>query len=836
MSNKPDENNILQAAAGHGEQAVAELGEQTAAERGEQAATGRGEQAIAELGEQAMIEHGEQTATERGEQAAVGHGEQAATGRGEQVVNSAAQVAGGAAQAVKKSARVVGGAAKAIRRTARSIRDQALEVIMPGEGAVDNNSENAASNVAAAAAEKTASKTAEKTTSKAAAKTAAIAAAKTAANSAANVMGTVYKAAVKTASKAAVKTASKAAVKTASKATAKTASKATAKTAATAASRYADPYADSNTDPNAAHNTDPNADPYTDPNADPNAAPNADPNTASAELLGTRPSVAYFCMEFGLDSEFKIYSGGLGILAGDLIKAARDIDYPMTAVGILWRQGYTSQTIGANGLPVDAYPEYRYDFLKDTGVTVTVKIKSFDVRCKVWLCDCFSNIPLYLLDAFLPENTQQLVTGQLYGWFEEERLAQEIILGVGGVRALNALGIRPDIYHFNEGHAALAGLELINCEIGDAGIAGAARRIKFQSAWKTVREKIVFTTHTPVIAGNESHGFDAMNYVGADMGFSKNELRQIGGEPFNMTVAGLRLSRASNAVAELHAVTANRMWAHIGNASSIVPITNGVHNGTWQDDGISEAAQAYNSGDGEVRAIAGKYLWSRHADLKAGLIGEIYAREGVRLDPGRLTIGFARRAAPYKRSDLIFSDEERIKPLLDDGRLQIVFSGKAHPNDMTGKQIVSNLVRMAGRYPHSVVFIQNYDMRIGALMTRGCDVWLNNPVRPMEASGTSGMKAAMNGVLNFSVLDGWWPEGCVHGENGWQIGDAYEGEDQDSVDAESLYNVLFNEIIPMYYEDRLKWIDMMAQSTAMSQYKFSAARMFEDYIARLYNG
>ena len=560
---------------------------------------------------------------------------------------------------------------------------------------------------------------------------------------------------------------------------------------------------------------------------------------ANARPADGKPLVAYFCMEYGLDDAFKIYSGGLGILAGDLIKAARDAGFPMVAVGILWRQGYTSQTIGENGLPVDAYPEYRYDFLKDTGVTVSVKIKESDVNCKVWLCDCFSNIPLYLLDAFLPDNPEQLVTGQLYGWFEEERLAQEIILGVGGVRALDALGIAPDVYHFNEGHAALAGLELISREMEKPGGESLPRSKKFQAAWNEVRQKIVFTTHTPVVAGNESHGYRALQYTGANLGFLKAELEKIGGEPFNMTIAGLHLSRGANAVAELHAVTAAEMWAGVKNRPVIIPITNGVHNMTWQDAKIAKimasSKPAPDAGiSSSAQKEAGKLIWRRHTELKKELIGEVAERTGVRLNKDSIIVGFARRAAPYKRSDLIFRNEALIESLLNEGKLQLVFSGKAHPNDLTGKAIVSNLSRMAARYPGCVVFLQNYDMHIGALMTRGCDVWLNNPLRPQEASGTSGMKAAMNGVLNFSILDGWWPEGCEHGVNGWQMGGGYEGEGQDAADTESLYKVLTGEIIPTYYDDRQKWIDMMISSIEMSQYKFSAARMLDDYINKLY--
>ena len=606
-----------------------------------------------------------------------------------------------------------------------------------------------------------------------------------------------------------------------------------------------------------------------------------------------KPLAAYFCMEYGLDADFYIFSGGLGILAGDLIKAAKDADYPLVAVGIMWRQGYTNQLIGKNGLPVDTYPEYRYPFLKDTGVTVVVKVKEKDIKCKVWLCDCFSNAPLYLLDAFLPENPDMLITGQLYGWFEEQRLAQEIILGVGGVRALDALGIKPDVYHFNEGHAVLAGLEMMKLDMAKSlAAAGAkasaplsgeaaqsakdARRKAFVSAWEDTRKKIVFTTHTPVPEGNESHGYRALQYVGADLGFSKAELKQIGGEPFNMTVAGLRLSRKSNAVAELHAVTAKKMWAGVKKASNIIYVTNGVHNGTWQDGelakivaeyrcasagakgeagnagGAREAGNAANkrgagiaggageagnavakSGACDVEA-AGERIWARHTELKNQMIDGVRERTGVQLDAGGLIAGFARRAAPYKRSDLIFRDRDRIEFLFKNENLQLIFSGKSHPNDPIGKAIIANLVEMTRLYPKNVVFLQDYDMRIGAMLTRGCDIWLNNPVRPQEASGTSGMKAAMNGVLNLSVLDGWWPEGCKHGENGWQIGGGYEGEDCDNIDADSLYKVLAEEVIPAFYNDRPKWIEMMANSVAMSQYQFSAARMLEEYVELMY--
>ncbi|MCX8128739.1 MAG: alpha-glucan family phosphorylase [Clostridia bacterium] len=528
------------------------------------------------------------------------------------------------------------------------------------------------------------------------------------------------------------------------------------------------------------------------------------------------PKVAYFCMEYGLHEDFKIYSGGLGILAGDIMKAAKDCEFPMVGVGILWRQGYTQQLIGEDGKPFDSYPEYRYDFLEDTGVVVKVKIRGRQVSAKVWKCTKYDNVPLYLLDTFVPDNNDMLLTGQLYGWFSEERIAQEMLLSIGGLRALQALGLDIELYHFNDSHPVLAGIELIRQKMDVDGMS-------FEEAWEDTRSKIIFTTHTPVVAGNETHDHELLKYMGAYNGLTHGQMLRLGGDPFSMTVAGLRLSRKANAVAQLHGETARKMWKDVTGSSEIIAITNGVHNGTWQD---SRVVKAYNDG--------GNGLWDAHLAGKREMIEEIYKRNGIKLKENVLTIGFARRAAPYKRSDLIFRKKDIIEPLLKNGKLQIIFSGKAHPNDMTGKKIISNLYEMSKLYPESVVFIQNYDMKIGKLLTRGCDVWLNNPIRPMEASGTSGMKAAMNGVLNLSVLDGWWPEGCVHGVTGWQIGDGYEGDDCDKVDSESLYKVLLNEVIPTFYNDNKKWLEMMMASIKMSQWEFSAARMVEDYYYKMY--
>lgn len=538
------------------------------------------------------------------------------------------------------------------------------------------------------------------------------------------------------------------------------------------------------------------------------------------------PRVAYFCMEYGLRSDFRIYAGGLGILAGDYLKGARDHGYPIVGIGILWKQGYGDQMIDANGQPFDAYRNYRYDFLKDTGVSVTVTIRNREVKCKVWLVDTFDNAPLYLLDTNLPENEDAWITGQLYGWFGEERIAQEMVLGIGGVRALQALGIDVDVYHFNEGHALFAGFELLRQEM--EAIAGKKKKKAFKEALERVRQKVVFTTHTPVVQGNESHPIDRMLYMGANLGLTPKQLRKLGGDPFNMTVGALRLSRMANAVAQLHGNTANKMWEHVKRRAPIIAITNGVHVPTWVDPRMLSALKSKKK----------DAVWAAHQTLKQELLDFIAKRTGRKLAADKLLIGFARRAVAYKRADLIFRKPELIEPLLKKRTVQLVFSGKSHPLDDQGKEIVANLVAWARRFPDAVVFLENYDMEIGAHLTRGADVWLNNPVRPKEASGTSGMKAAMNGVLNCSILDGWWPEACQHGINGWQFGDGFESPDpttQDAHDLEALWRVLTQEVIPTYYDDRKKWETMMRASIRSTLEKFSVKRMLEEYYGKMYH-
>jgi starch phosphorylase len=538
--------------------------------------------------------------------------------------------------------------------------------------------------------------------------------------------------------------------------------------------------------------------------------------------------VAYFCMEYGLDVSFPIYAGGLGILAGDHMKSIGDLRVPLTGIGLFWDEGYTRQTIGAKGAIEDHYPKTPRDAVSRVDVKLDVTIRGKRVPLRAWRVDRFISSTLYLLE---PEREgDRWITQRLYGGGGEDRLAQEIVLGVGGVRLLHALDIDVDVFHFNEGHAVFAGLELLRQKtFGGTKLADRIAKL---------RPHVVFTTHTPVPAGNEVHELALMRKLDADVGFTDAELESIGGNPFSMTVAGLRMARLANGVAELHGETARGMWKDVEHAAPIISITNGVHAPTWQDARVRAALVA-----DKPRERQDAELWAAHQTMKAELVAEIKQRTGKKLDHDKLLVGFARRAAAYKRADLILGDDKALKKLFDRG-VQIVYSGKAHPRDVDGKALVGKLVAAAKKHAKHVVFLENYDMRMGALLTRGADIWLNNPRRPLEASGTSGMKAAMNGVPNLSILDGWWPEGCEHGVTGWKIGDpdprdnAFDEADAariDKRDRELLYAVLDDEVLPAYGK-RAAWIAIMRASIAMSQWRFSSDRMVEDYVAKVYSG
>jgi len=522
-------------------------------------------------------------------------------------------------------------------------------------------------------------------------------------------------------------------------------------------------------------------------------------------------------MEYGLRADLTLYAGGLGVLAGDYMKAAGELRLPVTGLGLLWSEGYGRQSVGPDGAPQTHAAHTRRDLLEPVGVEVEVDIEGQPVRAAAWRVTESGTAPLYLLEPVDP--VHQWITRRLYGGDADHRVAQEILLGVGGVRLLEALGLTVDAYHFNEGHAIFAAHELIRQRMA----AGAT----FAEAREEIRPRLVFTTHTPVPAGNEAHSLEQLERMGATVGLPIDDLRAVGGEPYSLTAAALRLCRRANAVAQLHGKTAVDMWKHIDDAAPIIAITNGVHCRTWQDRRVVAATE--RSKPIRERRLA---LWAAHMRAKQELVDAIARRSGAQVLPDRLLIGFARRATGYKRATMILGDTERVGPLLEQRKLQLVFAGKAHPSDASGNKIISDLVAASKRWPGSVVFLENYDMCLGALLTRGCDVWLNNPRRPMEASGTSGMKAAMNGVLNLSILDGWWPEGCIHGETGWRIGDGASADDER--DSEALYRVLEEEVIPRYYQGREAWIDMMLASVAMASWRFSATRMIEDYYRNLY--
>ena len=527
--------------------------------------------------------------------------------------------------------------------------------------------------------------------------------------------------------------------------------------------------------------------------------------------MSQQPHVAYFCMEFGLNESFPIYAGGLGVLAGDFIKSAHDLKLPMVAVTLRWEHGYGTQRIGADGMPYHQEgPAYDSSFLTETGVRVRIRVRGQEVPCRVWVTDRFGHVPLFLIEPYREQD--RWITRRLYEAGTDTRIAQEMLLGIGGVRALNWLGIPISTYHFNEGHAVFAGVEMIAERMEGTNVS-------FPEAWAEVRKRIVFTTHTPVEAGNEEHSLKDLRRMGACLQLSGGEMRALGGDPFNMTIAGLRLARKANAVAALHGETARDMWKHVANAAPITHVTNGVHPGTWQSHAIRDSA------------ADARRLWATHASLKAELLEEVAKRNGVTVDPTALLVGFARRAATYKRGDLVLRDPARLTKLMDNHPLVILFAGKAHAADEAGQKVIARIVKAQAQFPGRVMFLENYDMELARYLVRGCDVWLNNPVRPLEASGTSGMKAAMNGALNVSILDGWWPEGCEHGVNGWAIGDETAGDDEQ--DAESLYSVFEKEVLPAW-EDRDGWVRMMQASIQMGVSKFSSDRMVREYFELMY--
>jgi starch phosphorylase len=609
-----------------------------------------------------------------------------------------------------------------------------------------------------------------------------------------------------------------------------------------------------------------------------------------AGALGAKP-VAYFSAEFGMHESVPIYSGGLGVLSGDHIKSASGLGVPLVAIGLFYDQGYFKQHLDGEGYQQEEYIDTRVatqpmEPAKDKSgkqIMVSVETRNGALLAKLWLMRV-GRVNLYLLDCDVDGNSPQdrELTSRLYGGDTRTRIRQELVLGVGGVKALRALGITPGVYHLNEGHSAFAPLEVIRERMQDDGLS-------FDDALREVAQHTVFTTHTPVPAGHDR--FDAnlieehLGPLRDKLGISHDQLMGIGrvepqngGETFCMTVIGLKLSRRANAVSSLHGYISRRMWANLWpwKVEEEIPIghiTNGVHVPTWlalpmrqlydRHLGVDWMGRMSDAGTWQkIYDIDPGELWETHHALKSRCLEFVRRRlsrqcrrrsedeahvEAARLslDPSALTIGFARRFATYKRADLFMQQLEAMADLINDPKrpVQFVFAGKAHPADEPGKKIIQRIanLRHDSRFAGRVVFIEDYDMNVTRHMIQGVDVWLNNPRRPLEASGTSGMKTVLNGGLNCSILDGWWAE-AYNGKNGFAIGNGTQHVDDaitDRRDAENLFSVLQNEVIPLFYDrdaDGLphRWIDFMLNSIATLAARFSAHRMVQDYVKLCY--
>jgi starch phosphorylase len=560
-----------------------------------------------------------------------------------------------------------------------------------------------------------------------------------------------------------------------------------------------------------------------------------------------RRSVAYFSMEIGIDEKICTYSGGLGILAGDTIRSAADLRVPMVAVTLLYRKGYFRQRLDADGWQREEPTSWAFDeLLQEESPRAQVIVEGRTVHLRAWRYDVQGEsgyaVPIYFLDADLPENSEwdRGLTQSLYGGDEHYRISQEVILGIGGVRMLRALGYQEiGTFHLNEGHAALLTLELLDESAKQAG-----RESIIAQDRDTVRDHCVFTTHTPVPAGHDKFPLElARKVIGERNDFFGLEGVLHEGNTLNMTYLGLNLSRYVNGVARKHGEISRLMFA----GYTIDAITNGVHAAAWVAEPFRElfdrTIPSWRQDNFSLRyalSVPRNELWDAHMQCKKQLMGLVNHETGAGMDENVLTIGFARRAATYKRADLLFRDMERLKRISNEvGKIQIVYGGKAHPRDHEGKELIKKifLAKNDLKDDINIVYLENYNMTLGAIMTAGVDIWLNTPEPPMEASGTSGMKAALNGVPNLSVLDGWWIEGHIEGLTGWSIGEPVygKGEERDhSQDAPSLYDKLEHTVIPLFYGDRSRFMNMMAYSIAINGSFFNTQRMVQEYVLNAY--
>jgi starch phosphorylase len=541
---------------------------------------------------------------------------------------------------------------------------------------------------------------------------------------------------------------------------------------------------------------------------------------------------AYFSAEIGLQSDLPTYSGGLGVLAGDHLKAAADAGMNIIGVTLLYRQGYFKQHLDENGVQSETYPQFDpASILEDTGTEITLPLDETTIHLRVWKKQIEGvgghKVEILFLGTSHPKNSDEhkKLSWKLYGGDDSTRIRQEYILGIGGVRALQALGYWPLAgLHLNEGHCAFALLEML------------------QQGWSRaeIKGKSLFTTHTPVPAGHDCFDWDEARHVLGDL-LPGDAQDLAGADMLSMSHLALSLCGRVNGVSKINAKVAGKMFS----GTRIEAITNGIHHLTWTCTSMASLYDRSLPGWREnpkkltkASRISDKDLLAARSEARGALRELVRSEAGVDLNPDALTIGFARRFAPYKRANLIFSNIERLVSICE-GRVQFVFAGKAHPNNEIGKQIIKSIFASAKdlRDKVTVAFLPNYSMDTGLAMTSGVDVWLNNPVRPLEASGTSGMKAAMNGVPNFSILDGWWPEACLHGVNGWAFGDMQEERDDDK-DANALYYTLEKEILPIWLGGGAScadggcgssgWTDVMRAAIATSV-RFTAARMVKEY-------
>ncbi len=550
--------------------------------------------------------------------------------------------------------------------------------------------------------------------------------------------------------------------------------------------------------------------------------------------------VAYFSMEIAIRPEMPTYSGGLGVLAGDTLRSAADLGIPLAAFSLIHRKGYFQQHLDANGAQTEeVQPWNPADYCTEEPARVTVSVEGRTVAMRAWRYDLKGQfghvVPIFLLDTDLDENSgwDRGLTDHLYGGDTNYRMQQEIVLGMGGVRMAHAMGLRINVYHMNEGHAALLTLALLESQLG-GGPEGAATDADIE----VVRRKCVFTTHTPVPAGHDRFSTEqAIRILGGERTARLEKLGCFRDGLLNMTLLALRFSRYANGVAMKHGHVSQAMFPEF----SIGSITNGVHAPTWISEPVErlldEHVPAWRRDNLYLRNMIdvpeGQML-EAHARAKENLLAEVGSRTGLVLNPKVLTLGFARRAATYKRATLMFTDPERLKEIAAKaGGLQILYAGKAHPQDEPGKALIQQVVEDAAKLSNTdlrIVYLENYAWDLGAQLTAGVDVWVNTPKRPYEASGTSGMKAAMNGVPSLSILDGWWIEGCIEGVTGWAIEDGAN----DSEEAHSLYTKLETAVVPLYSDAPEKWARLMRTTLAFNGSYFNTNRMVKQYARNAY--